>query len=164
MGSFVVSQVKAGGGTLGICPLPGHCGTYADDFAAVTRWAPGIVVSMTQAQEMAGVGAGALGEELKNAGIEWHHLPIADFGAPGGAVQRAWPQVSKTISEELGRGGRVLVHCRAGCGRSGMIVLRVMVEAGEPASDALLRLRSARACAVETPEQMKWASIPTPSG
>jgi len=38
-----------------------------------------------------------------------------------------------------------------------MAALRLMVEAGEDANDALLRLRSIRPCAVETDAQMIWA-------
>ena len=51
----------------------------------------------------------------------------------------------------------MLVHCRGGCGRSGMAVLRLMVEAGEAPEEALARLRAVRPCAVETEAQMDWA-------
>jgi len=50
------------------------------------------------------------------------------------------------------------VHCRGGCGRSGMIALRLMIEIGEAADDALARLRAVRPCAVETPQQLRWAT------
>ncbi|MDH5531227.1 MAG: protein phosphatase, partial [Paracoccaceae bacterium] len=48
-----------------------------------------------------------------------------------------------------------------GCGRSGMAVLRLMVEAGEPVDVALIRLRKVRPCAVETDAQLAWASRQT---
>jgi len=54
-------------------------------------------------------------------------------------------------------GGRVLIHCRGGCGRSGMAALRLMIESGEEAGAALSRLRALRPCAVETEAQMAWA-------
>jgi len=38
-----------------------------------------------------------------------------------------------------------------------MAVLRLMIEAGEEAGDALARLRSLRPCAIETHAQMAWA-------
>ena len=53
--------------------------------------------------------------------------------------------------------GRVLIHCKGGCGRSGMVALRLMIEAGEAPDEALARLRSVRPCAVETDAQMRWA-------
>jgi protein-tyrosine phosphatase len=57
----------------------------------------------------------------------------------------------------LRSGGRVLVHCFGGCGRSGMAALRLMVAAGEGPESALHRLRASRACAVETEAQRLWA-------
>jgi protein-tyrosine phosphatase len=45
-----------------------------------------------------------------------------------------------------------------GCGRSGSVALRLMVETGEAAADAFIRLRAARPCAVETDAQYRWAS------
>lgn len=60
----------------------------------------------------------------------------------------------------LRNGGKVLAHCRGGCGRSGMAVLRLMVELGEAPDVALARLRDARPCAVETQAQLDWAAAP----
>ncbi|SMY06745.1 hypothetical protein LOM8899_00875 [Flavimaricola marinus] len=57
----------------------------------------------------------------------------------------------------LGQGGKVLVHCFGGCGRSGMAVLRLMIEAGEDGATALTRLQELRPCAVETEAQRVWA-------
>ena len=55
-------------------------------------------------------------------------------------------------------GGRVLIHCRAGRGRSGMIALRLMIAGGERPVAALKRLRAVQPEAVETPGQMNWAT------
>ena len=60
----------------------------------------------------------------------------------------------------LAQGGRVLVHCFGGCGRSGMAALRLLVELGEDPDEALARIRAVRSCAVETEAQMAWAMRP----
>jgi len=59
----------------------------------------------------------------------------------------------------LQTGGSVLVHCKGGCGRSGMAALRLMVEAGEDPHLAFARLRDVRPCAVETEAQLAWAVL-----
>ena len=41
-----------------------------------------------------------------------------------------------------------------------MALMRLMVEAGEDADEALERLRAARPCAVEREAQRAWAAIP----
>jgi len=68
-----------------------------------------------------------------------------------------WDDVIGNVVVRLSAGDRILVHCRGGCGRSGMAVLRVMIAAGEDADAALLRLRTVRPCAIETDAQMQWA-------
>lgn len=120
-------------------------------------WAPDLVLSMTEIEEMAQLGAGGLGEALKGAGIHWRHLPIRDFGVPPTEIQTVWPMVSARAHEILADGGKVLAHCRGGCGRSGMVLLRLMVELGEAPDAALTRLRAVRSCAVETEAQRLWA-------
>jgi protein-tyrosine phosphatase len=77
-----------------------------------------------------------------------------DYGVPAGG----WPDVSVDLHAVLAKGGRIVVHCRGGCGRTGMIALRLMIEAGEVLEVALERLRAVRPCAVETEAQRVWAS------
>lgn len=154
---FAIYDLNAGGGVLGLCPLPGRHTPYVQDLEAVLAWRPDLVLSMTTLPEMTGHGAAHLGEDLARHGIGWRHLPIVDFGAPGAGVAASWPAVSVLAGGILASGGRVLAHCYGGCGRSGMVLLRLMVEAGEPGPDALQRLRTARPCAVETEGQLDWA-------
>ncbi|WP_413875570.1 protein-tyrosine phosphatase family protein [Albidovulum sp.] len=157
MERFGVAELAAGGGRLALCPMPGRAGDYAGDLAAVLSWAPGLVVTMATAAELA-LGAAALQEDLAAAGIAWRHLPVADFAAESAALRDGWAGVSAEARAMLGAGGRVLVHCLGGCGRSGMAVLRLMVECGEAPEAALARLRQARPCAIETEEQRRWAA------
>ncbi|MGL4279465.1 MAG: protein-tyrosine phosphatase family protein, partial [Albidovulum sp.] len=86
------------------------------------------------------------------------HLPVADFAAESTALAEGWDAVSGEARAVLAAGGRVLIHCMGGCGRSGMAALRLMVEAGEAPEAAMVRLRRARPCAVETGDQYDWAA------
>jgi hypothetical protein len=160
---YQLCEIDCGGGTLGIGPMPGRAGDYAGDIAAVLGWRPVRVVTLAEAAELAHAGVGAISADLARRGIAWCHLPIADYGVPEGAAARRWPDVARTIGQLLAAGGRVFVHCMGGCGRSGMIALRLMIEAGEPAGAALLRLRATRPCAVETQAQSAWAAAADPA-
>lgn len=164
--AFGIVELKAGGGVLAICPMPGRGGAYEADLREVLAFAPDIVVSMTPLEELAQQGAGELGQDLAKVGTLWLHLPVADFSVPGQATRAQWPEVSVRLRRVLAAGGRVLVHCLGGCGRSGMAVLRLMVEIGEEPDAALARLRAVRPCAVETVEQFAWAAglPPNPGG
>lgn len=153
MAEFTISELVAAGGVLGICPLPGRFRGYAADLAAILDWRPDVVLTMTTLPEMARHGAVRFGADLAERGVIWHHLPVPDFGTPPQEVQAKWPDLLPLLSV----GGRVLAHCYGGCGRSGMALLRLMIEAGEDGPEALTRLRSVRPCAVETEAQMAWA-------
>lgn len=152
MAERLIHALQAGSGWLALGPLPGP-----GDVARLADWGADLVISMTPEAEMRDLGAASLAGDLARAGIGWRHVPIPDFGAPTGRVAALWPQVSDAARRALSRGGRVFVHCRGGCGRSGMAVLRLMVETGEDPDAALARLRDVRPCAVETGAQMAWA-------
>ncbi|MEI2807482.1 protein phosphatase [Albidovulum sp.] len=157
MERFGVAELAVGGGWIGLSPMPGRAGDYAGDLAAVLSWAPGMVLTMATAAELA-LGAAALPADLAAAGIAWRHLPVADFAAESVALREGWAGVSGEARGMLGAGGRVLVHCLGGCGRSGMAALRLMAECGEAPEAALARLRRARPCAIETEDQRRWAA------
>ncbi|PKQ12760.1 MAG: protein phosphatase [Alphaproteobacteria bacterium HGW-Alphaproteobacteria-1] len=157
MAGFVIHALHVGGGTLALSPVPGASGDYAADMAHLADWRPALVLSMTTGAEMLAVGAGDLAADVQAVGTRWIGVPVADYDVPGPDQVEVWAQASATARAALTGGGRVLVHCRGGCGRSGMAVLRLMIEAGEVPEAALARLRVLRPCAVETGAQMAWA-------
>lgn len=157
MSGLVIYALGVGDGILAICGLPGAAGDYDGDLAHIHDWRPGLVISLTEDSECAAVGAQDLGADLQAMGCRWVHLPVTDFQAPSEAFISHWAPVAQAARAALSGGGRVLVHCRGGCGRSGMVALRLMIESGEPGRVALARLRAVRPCAVETEPQMDWA-------
>jgi protein-tyrosine phosphatase len=155
---FTLCELPLGHGHIGICPLPGRWGDYAGDLARIADWRPDLVISLITANEFEVSEADGLPADLAAANIAWRHLPVRDFRRPAPAVEVAWANLSAEARAVLARGGRVLVHCYGGCGRSGMALLRLMVEEGEAPDAALARLRAVRPCAVETPGQFAWAT------
>lgn len=157
MPEFVIHALPVGKGGLAITPMPGRTRHYYTDWLRLVDWAPDMVVTMTAQHELDRKGAGTLGADLAAAGIKWRHVPVADFGTPDAATAQLWPGIEAEAVDILSNGGKVLVHCYGGCGRSGMAVLRIMRAAGEEAEPALTRLRQIRPCAIETEAQMAWA-------
>ncbi|WP_311136007.1 protein-tyrosine phosphatase family protein [Salipiger aestuarii] len=162
---FMLHALRVSDGILALSALPGGDGDLAGDLQHVSDWQPSVVLALVTADELAAAGARDFGVFVADHGARWEHLPIRDFGIPDDVFEQRWTGVSRVIHNVLEGGGRVLVQCRGGCGRSGMVVLRLMTEAGEAPGDALARLRSVRPCAVETQEQMTWAmAIPRKNG
>lgn len=157
MTGVVIHALRVGGGTLAICPLPGAGGDYRGDLDLIHDWGPGLVISLTTEAEMVTAGGRHLGTDIQSLAARWAHLPVADFGIPTADVEARWPTVSRSARQALAGGGRVLIHCRGGCGRSGMVALRLMIECGDAPKAALAHLRHVRPCAIETEAQMIWA-------
>jgi len=160
MSDYRIAEVALGAGLLGIAPLPGRTGFYEKDLSTLLHWKPSLVFTMTQSAELDYADAGGFDADLAAAEVLWRHLPIADMGPPPPETEALWNEASVTAHRILDEGGRVFAHCFGGCGRAGMALLRLMVEAGEDAEPALARLRDARPCAVETDAQLKWAAAP----
>lgn len=151
---FEIHQLPVARGTLALSPMPGRTRHYQADWQHLLEWQPDLVITMTTQTELDRKGAGTLGTDLAKVGINWVHAAVADFGVP---EDLDWPGLRDQALDVLAGKGRVLVHCFGGCGRSGMIVLRLMIAAGEAPDAAISRLRAVRPCAVETDDQMTWA-------
>lgn len=162
MTEFEIVEMPLGNGTIGITRLPGAKGDYSIGMAAWKDWNPDAVLTMNGHAEMDSLGAKELPLDLARADIQWLHFPVKDFGVAEKDKEVVWLPISQTIHRVLNDGGRVIVHCRGGCGRTGMAVLRLMVELGEEFEDALERLRGYRPCAVETNAQLAWARDAAP--
>jgi len=145
--------VETGAGAIGIAPCPGRFRSLAQDLDAIGAWSAVLVVTLVEDAELAPRSVVELGREVERRGMTWLHAPISDFGVPDAGFEARWAAAGRRVRQVLRDGGRVLVHCRAGLGRSGMIAARTLVELGWTAEDAIAAVRRARPGAIETPEQ-----------
>jgi protein-tyrosine phosphatase len=158
-----VVEVPTGGGLIGMTLCPGRRdrlslnGAWARDLEAdldvVRAWEPAMVVTLVEEHEFRGLGVPTFRAALLERGLDWRHLPIPDAGVPDAAFEDAWERVGAEVRSALRGGGRVLLHCRAGLGRTGMIAARVLVELGMVPSEAIRAVRAARPGTIETREQ-----------
>ena len=122
------------------------------DISAIKAWGADIVISLVEAQEFDHLGVADLPGKLGSA-FDWHHLPIADMQPPDARFERAWTELAPQVVQCLADGGHILLHCRAGLGRSGTVAARILIEQGEAAPRAMARVRAARPGAIETRRQ-----------
>lgn len=137
-----------GGGKIGLSPFP-----KLHEFQDFKIWRAKYLVTLVEARELAFLGVKDLGKQAEQAGLAWHHLPIGDMAAPDAAFEARWAQSGPLFRKTLAGGGRLVVHCRAGLGRTGMIGARLLVEMGMTADQAIAAVRKARPGAIETAEQ-----------
>lgn len=145
-GLAIATLPLAKGGAIGIAPCP-----MAADAAAIAAWRADVILTLIEP----GPAAGAVAALAAALGIPWLHLPISDFAVPDAAFTAAWRDRGPALRRQLAGGGRVLVHCLAGRGRSGMIAARLLVELGAAApAAAIAAVRNARPGAIETEAQV----------
>ncbi len=155
------------GGWIGIAAAPGRrepggpTAVRRDlgaDLDTVAAWNAAAVVSLVEAHELELLGIAAIGAEVRRRRMDWHGWPIGDYQVPDAAFMAAWPARSAALRDLLARGGRVLLHCRGGLGRSGSVAARLLVEGGTEPAAAIAAVRTARPGAIETPAQERWVT------
>jgi ADP-ribosylglycohydrolase/protein-tyrosine phosphatase len=123
------------------------------DMEIIADWRPDLVVTLMEKHELRDLEVPHLGEEVARHKIDWLHLPIRDLGIPDARFERRWVYFGHLLRSRLNAGGRVLLHCRGGRGRTGLIAAQLLMEFGATHAEALKRVRAVRLGAVETPAQ-----------
>lgn len=126
------------------------------DLDVIAKWNAAAVVTLIENHELEELDILDLEDGVNQRFMEWHHLPIVDVSIPDAEFEAAWPERSVKLRTLLTNGANVLVHCRGGLGRAGMIAARLLVEMGMEADAAIKQVRAARPGAIETSAQERW--------
>ncbi|NBC49669.1 MAG: phosphatase [Gammaproteobacteria bacterium] len=161
-----IAEVRASHeqGRIGITFCPGKQDPFAatgawerdlaTDLDAIVAWGAKLVLTLVEPKELAMLKVPDLGREVQARGMAWCHLPIADFSVPSPLFEQQWVTEGAAIRQRLRDGDDVLVHCKGGLGRAGMIAARLLVELGMEPMAAIRAVRQARKGAIETPAQL----------
>ncbi|HSQ65272.1 MAG TPA: ADP-ribosylglycohydrolase family protein, partial [Polyangiaceae bacterium] len=113
-----------------------------------------VLVCLLEDHELRSLGIPTLLEEARRRHIDVLRLTIADGGVP----QRMADLVNLVgeIVTRAARGENVVIHCRGGLGRTGLVGACVLVALGSSPPDAVRTVRHTRPGSVETDEQEAW--------
>jgi ADP-ribosyl-[dinitrogen reductase] hydrolase len=153
-------------GVLGITFCPGKKQNYAStgawdrdlaiDLDVVKHWGAVTVISLIEDHEIADLGVSRLGAEVTARGMKWFHLPIVDISTPDDRFKTRWMDARNRVLDSLRIGDRIVVHCKGGLGRAGMVSALIMVELGVSPASAVSIVRAARPGAIETRAQEEY--------
>ncbi len=113
------------------------------------------VVSLLEPHEVRDLGLQREPSLCGEAGMGFFSYPIVDRGVPASADETA--RLVYELRLALCAGEAIAVHCRAGIGRSALVVACVMVALGFTPAEAFARIGQARGLPVpDTPLQVEW--------
>jgi len=133
------------------------------DLKVVSAWHTRAVITLMEDHELVQLGVPAIGETTRSLGMTWYHLPIRDVSVPDSSFKNSWKKAGAELRQRLIAGERIVIHCKGGLGRTGLIAAQLLIELGESPERALMRVRKEWPGAVETQEQEDYVleKVPT---
>jgi hypothetical protein len=142
-------------GKLALAARPRGGDWLTDDIANWKR--PGIssALSLLTPEEENDLDLRDEGREAKRQGVDFVSFPIPDLQVPRSEARLT--EVLAKVDNMLSAGKNVVVDCRQGIGRTGLVAACVLVRPGMSPCAAVEKLPAAGGVSVpETPEQRDW--------
>ena len=132
-------------------PDPKHLDQVLEEFR---RSAIRTVVSLLDERDIAELGLEREDARCTALGLSFVHFPIPDYGLP---QPGPFASLVRSLARNLVAGQSIVIHCRAGIGRTGMLACCILKQLGATADEAIARVSEARDSSVpDTPEQRRF--------
>lgn len=142
-------------GRLAIAARPRGGDWLVDEIGAWRSAGIDVIVSLLEDDEADELGLDDERPTAESQAVGFLSFPIPDRGVP--ASTDAAMSLIAGIATQLDAGKNVVVHCRQGVGRSGLIASGVLMSSGIKADEAMRIVSSARGASIpETHEQRWW--------
>lgn len=155
-----------GYGKIGItfCPGKKQKGAFTGDWERdlnldldmIEDWNAAAVVTLLEEHELASLGVKDIGDAVEERHMTWYNMPIRDVSTPDERFEISWQTTGEDLRAILRDGFNVLVHCKGGLGRAGMVAARLLIDLGMEAAAAIEAVRKVRPGAIETTAQLNY--------
>ena len=142
-------------GRLAMASRPRGDDWLEDEIASWRREGIDTVFSLLTSEEAKDLGLDNEAKHVKARGMEFVSFPIPDREVPDSDTKVA--AALEKLNADLSSGRNVVVHCRQGIGRTGLIAASLLVMKGLNPEAAVKSLSAARGSPVpETAAQRRW--------
>jgi len=142
-------------GKLALAARPRGGDWLKDELAAWKKAEINTVLSLLTPEEDQDLDLSDEATEAKAQGLGFSSFPIPDRQVPKSEAKLA--EALEKVGGALSNGKNVVVHCRQGIGRSGLVAACLLVRNGMSPGAAVEAVSAARGAPVpETPEQRDW--------
>jgi len=132
-------------GSLAGMGTPGLLRPIDDDLAFLSSIGTTLLITLTEKELPR--------EALRRHGVRARHLPIRDMHVPS---LHAAAGTCKAMERVIDAGGRVVIHCRAGIGRTGTMAAAYLAWRGASAEEAITRVREVSQAYIQNAEQERF--------
>lgn len=142
-------------GRLAVAPRPRGGDWLGDEIRGWHEAGIDVVVSLLTPEEASELDLEGEATAVREYGARYRAFPISDRDVP--ASRSAFRDLVSDVVRELSAGRNVVIHCRQGIGRAGLVATGVLVASGLDPDAAVTRVSTARGRPVpETPAQRHW--------
>ena len=153
---YWIKDFKAG--NLAIMPRPRAGDWFDDEIKALRQEGVDILVSLLTTTEIDELGLTTENQICQTNDIEFISFPITDRKVPSSITDTI--QLSQSLKTQIQNGKKVAIHCRAGIGRSALIVASVLVCFDIHPHIAYSMIAKSRGLVVpDTQDQKQWINI-----
>ncbi len=145
-------------GHLAIMPHPTGGRSLSGQVCKLAGAEVGTVVSLLTEEENDLLDLTSEAELCEQAGLRFVSFPVTDWSVPDSLENTR--RLADKLARELREGSNVVIHCRAGIGRSALLAACVLVRGGLVADAACTLLSVARGVTVPaTSAQRNWLTL-----
>jgi protein-tyrosine phosphatase len=142
-------------GKLALAARPRGDDWLEDEIASWRREGIDTVFSLLTSEEENDLGLSNEAREVKAQGMQFVSFPITDREVPESDAKVV--AALERMDADLSAGRNVVVHCRQGVGRTGLMAAGLLVMKGQPPEAAVKSLSAARGASIpETAAQRRW--------
>lgn len=145
-------------GKLAISSRPRGGESLEDEISNWHRQGVDTVVSMLTPPEEQDLNLVSEAEIVLAQGLRFHSLPIPDRQTPDSLCQ--FLSVLDRLNAELAAGRNLVLHCRQGVGRAGLMAACLLISNGIAPESAVKQLTAVRGVPIpETAQQRNWIDL-----
>jgi len=149
---------------LTICPGKQGRGLYSGvwkrdlqkDLDSITQWPATSLITLMQSHEFSLLNIQDFEATATQQPFDWLYLPIEDMHVPDALWLEEWRMHSQSLRQTLDSNQNIVIHCRGGLGRTGMVAALLLIDNGMGNRRAIDLVRQARPGAIETYEQEQF--------
>lgn len=126
------------------------------DLTTIRKWGAVAVVTLLDGLELRILGVSDLSNTAEWLNLLWFHLPVDNKGIPRENFELLWSSAGPQLRQLLREGKKIIIHCKEGIGRSAIIAVRLLIELGTPAEQAIRMVQKVRPESLQLYSQEKY--------